>query len=100
MLRFEPEIPSLIRDLPEAAVWYEQPVKRRARASFIGRTFPTGGEYLLALRILLEQAQGVGGGKHRFVVDLPPLSAQPWPRFVSGLDRLIESPVDDRLSIG
>jgi hypothetical protein len=26
MLRFEPEIPSLIRDLPEAAVWYEQPI--------------------------------------------------------------------------
>ncbi|MEU8679439.1 hypothetical protein [Streptomyces sp. NPDC048560] len=26
LLRFEPEIPSLIRHLPEASSWYEQPV--------------------------------------------------------------------------
>ncbi|MFI0977799.1 hypothetical protein ACH4SP_12410 [Streptomyces sp. NPDC021093] len=26
LLRFEPEVPSLIRNLPEASVWYEQPI--------------------------------------------------------------------------
>ncbi|MFF3957271.1 hypothetical protein ACFYY1_29265 [Streptomyces sp. NPDC001890] len=26
LLRFEPEVPSLIRDLPEASSWYEHPI--------------------------------------------------------------------------